>query len=292
MNEIAARRLARQTRKAPPARAVKAEPVGGYRVEKMSASRQIAMDGYAAMPPGHKMLALLELDVTEAERAISRLRADGVRVSLFSFVVSSIAHVIAELPALNVIHEGARLFQFDDVDVNVPVEVHTSEGPMPRQVVVRRAQDKSAVAVFADLEEARRRFDASGLAGVEDRMTRRLARFLMLAPRFLRLWFVRRLVHSARAAKRFAGTTSVTSVGKFASIPGFVVPYMNAPQTVMFALGSVVEKPVFVSGAVVPRSFLALTMVVDHDVVDGGPVARFAKRLQELIESPRALDAP
>ena len=33
------------------------------------------------------------------------------------------------------------------------------------------------------------------------------------------------------------------------------------------------------------RSILALTCIFDHDVVDGAPAARFATRLQQLIES-------
>jgi len=35
---------------------------------------------------------------------------------------------------------------------------------------------------------------------------------------------------------------------------------------------------------------LSFTISVDHDIVDGAPAARFAKRLKELIESSYGLD--
>jgi pyruvate/2-oxoglutarate dehydrogenase complex dihydrolipoamide acyltransferase (E2) component len=38
------------------------------------------------------------------------------------------------------------------------------------------------------------------------------------------------------------------------------------------------------------REMLALTVSVDHDVIDGAPAARFGARLAELIESAAGLD--
>ena len=91
-------------------------------------------------------------------------------------------------------------------------------------------------------------------------------------------------------AKRYAGTTSLTSVAKMATIPGFVLPLTGTPQATLFALGAVVDKPVVREGKVVPAKVLSLTAIFDHDVVDGAPAARFIRRLQELIETAAALE--
>ena len=40
-----------------------------------------------------------------------------------------------------------------------------------------------------------------------------------------------------------------------------------------------------VEGRIEPREILNLTVVFDHDVIDGAPAARFARRLVEMIES-------
>ena len=45
-----------------------------------------------------------------------------------------------------------------------------------------------------------------------------------------------------------------------------------------------------VEGRIEPREILNLTVVFDHDVIDGAPAARFVRRLVELIESGSGLD--
>jgi pyruvate/2-oxoglutarate dehydrogenase complex dihydrolipoamide acyltransferase (E2) component len=57
----------------------------------------------------------------------------------------------------------------------------------------------------------------------------------------------------------------------------------------VFVLGSVVEKPWIHAGQITPRSVLSLSVLVDHDLVDGAPAARFAQRLKALIESGEGL---
>ncbi|MFN2167693.1 MAG: 2-oxo acid dehydrogenase subunit E2, partial [Anaerolineae bacterium] len=39
------------------------------------------------------------------------------------------------------------------------------------------------------------------------------------------------------------------------------------------------------------REFLSLTMSFDHDIVDGAPAARFARRFTELLEQGWGLEA-
>jgi pyruvate/2-oxoglutarate dehydrogenase complex dihydrolipoamide acyltransferase (E2) component len=49
-------------------------------------------------------------------------------------------------------------------------------------------------------------------------------------------------------------------------------------------------KPAVIEGRVEPREILNLTVLFDHDIVDGAPATRFVKRLVELIESGYGLD--
>lgn len=265
--------------------------LGAYTIEEPSFLRRLAMDSFEALRPGHPMSAFMELDVTLPLEALDAMRREGARVSLFSHVVRCVAVAMAEHPDLNVVRHGNRIARFDDVDVNVPVEVRTPDGSHPLQVVIRRAQDKSATDVYAEIEEAKRRHASEGVMGEEDRWARRMMRLARLLPRRLRVTVIRRMIDDAKLVKRRSGTTLVTSVGKFASIPGFVTPIGTGPRAVIFAVGSVVEKPVVRDGQIVARSILALTGVFEHDLVDGAPAARFAARLRELVESAHGLRA-
>ena len=265
--------------------------IGPYAIVQPGLDRQLAMDAFAAIPSGHPMVALLELDVTAALAVIADLRSAGVRVSLFAFVVRSIAVAIAEHPDLNLVRHGKRLARFEDVDVSVPVEVDTSDGKVPREVVVRRAQDRSAQEIYAELEAARSRHQETGATSAEDRWVRRLMGAIRWLPSWLRVALMRLMLRSAFRIKARAGTTLVTSVGKFAAISGFSFTFSTGPRAAVFVVGGVVEKPWVYGGRIAPRSVLSLSVMVDHDLVDGAPAARFASRLKELIESAADLEA-
>lgn len=266
--------------------------IGKHTVFRPPLDRQLAIDAFAAMRSGHPMTALLELDVTDALAAIERLRGEGRRVSLFAFLVRAIAVAISEHPDLNLVRHGDRLVRFEDVDVSVPVEVQSDAGPFPREVIIRRAQDCTAEGIYVQLEAARVRHAEAGALSDEDRWVRRLATVMRWIPRVARIWAVRRIMGSAFRIKARAGTTIVTSIGKFAAIPGFAFSFDTGPRAAGFVIGSVVDKPWLHEGEIKPRSILALSIQVSHDLVDGAPAARFAERLQSLIESADGLDVP
>jgi len=55
-------------------------------------------------------------------------------------------------------------------------------------------------------------------------------------------------------------------------------------------VGGAARKLVGVDGRIEPREMLSLTIIFDHDVIDGAPAARFTRKLVELIESGYGLD--
>lgn len=95
-----------------------------------------------------------------------------------------------------------------------------------------------------------------------------------------------RLFRDPFRVKRTMGTVSVTSVGMFGKVSGgssWAIPVEFHPLTV--ALGAIPRKPTVVRDRVEAREFVGMTIVFDHDVVDGAPVAMFVQRLRELTES-------
>lgn len=62
-----------------------------------------------------------------------------------------------------------------------------------------------------------------------------------------------------------------------------------APPTLMVTVGGITTKPRYVAGELQPRQLVALTISVDHEIADGAPAARFARRLTALIEQADGL---
>jgi pyruvate/2-oxoglutarate dehydrogenase complex dihydrolipoamide acyltransferase (E2) component len=75
----------------------------------------------------------------------------------------------------------------------------------------------------------------------------------------------------------------ITAVGMFGKGGGWAVPF-NV-HTLDVALGGIGEKPGVVDGRIEIREYLCVTLMFDHDMVDGAPATRFASRFKELIES-------
>jgi pyruvate/2-oxoglutarate dehydrogenase complex dihydrolipoamide acyltransferase (E2) component len=80
------------------------------------------------------------------------------------------------------------------------------------------------------------------------------------------------------------GTVALTSVGmlgKVASGSGWRIPIGIHHLVVL--LGGIARKPAVVGAEIEPRDYLSITILFDHDVVEGAPVARFLSRLRERI---------
>jgi pyruvate/2-oxoglutarate dehydrogenase complex dihydrolipoamide acyltransferase (E2) component len=54
-------------------------------------------------------------------------------------------------------------------------------------------------------------------------------------------------------------------------------------------LGSIVKKPGVFKERIEVREYLQMTILIDHDVIDGAPAARFVTHLTDLIESGHGL---
>ena len=59
---------------------------------------------------------------------------------------------------------------------------------------------------------------------------------------------------------------------------------------ISFGVGSIIKKPGVVGKEIEIRDFLQLTILLDHDVIDGAPMARFVQQLSKRIESGYELD--
>ncbi len=78
------------------------------------------------------------------------------------------------------------------------------------------------------------------------------------------------------------GTVSVTALGmKGQGGMSWGIPIGIHPLIV--AVGAIAKRPGIVAEQVVAREYVGLTVLFDHDVTDGAPVARFIRRLQELM---------
>jgi pyruvate/2-oxoglutarate dehydrogenase complex dihydrolipoamide acyltransferase (E2) component len=244
------------------------------------------VDWSEIMRRGHTIHGLLEADVTETRRAIHRARRQsGEPLSLTALIVATYARAIAADPSVQAFRKGHnRLVVFDDVDVTVLVEHVLNGERIPVPHIVRAAQSKSP----GEIDRAIR------AAGNEPEPYARARRFMPLwlrLPAFFRRFVWTRLLADPQRRKRLTGTATVTAVGMFGRGGGWGIPFIS--HSICLTIGGVARRPGFGrDGRLEEREIVCLTISVDHDVVNGAPVARLVARLRQDIESASILANP
>ena len=224
---------------------------------------------------------LIEIDVTDVRRVIAQRKARGEDVSFTAYLLYAVGRAVDEDRTLHAYRRGRRLIVFDDVDANTQVEATVDGQPIVKSVVIRAVNRKSVAALTAEIRAAQRSTPAA------DRRYRWSLAYLSL-PVPIRRLFWRYLLRRPDLFKRLGGTIAISSIGMFGPTGGWGIPV--TPATLSITVGGLATKPRYVEGQLQPRELLAITISVDHAIVDGAPAARFACRLSELIEGCAGLE--
>jgi pyruvate dehydrogenase E2 component (dihydrolipoamide acetyltransferase) len=90
-----------------------------------------------------------------------------------------------------------------------------------------------------------------------------------------------------RASEMSGATFSISNLGMF-DVEEFSA-IINPPEGAILAVGSVLEKPVVVNGALAVGRRMKLTISCDHRAMDGAMGARFLQDVKRLLEEPLRL---
>lgn len=224
---------------------------------------------------------LIEIDVTDVRRAIAQRKSRGEDVSFTAYLLYVVGQAVDEDRTLHAYRRDRRLIIFDDVDANTQIEAAVDGQPIVKSVIIRAVNRKSVAGITAEIRAEQRSMPAS------DRRYHWSLAYLSL-PVPIRRLFWRVLLRRPDLFKRLGGTIAVSSVGMFGPAGGWGVPV--TPATLSITVGGLATKPRYVDDRLQPRELLAVTISVDHAIVDGAPAARFARRLAELIEGCAGLE--
>ena len=229
--------------------------------------------------------SILELDVTIARKKIKKYyEKNKIKLSFTSWIVKCVAEAISKHKEFNAYkHKGRKIAIFDDVDVAVPVERQSETVSRPRVLIIRSANEKSVLDITNEIRAVQTQSidDSTQVLG---KKTSRFENFALNAPSFIQKFFLRVLGRNAKFRKKYTGTTGVTAIGMKGFFSGWVVP-LGGTASSLFVVGGISKKPGVVNNEIKIREFLHLTITVDHDIVDGGPLARFVETFTKLIEN-------
>jgi len=250
-------------------------------------SRQLTFDLGRIGLAKHHVRALLEVDVTEARKLIKQNRHSGNKISFTAWLIKAIADCVALHPPIAGVNDAKRnkVLVFNEVDISIVVEKNVNGVPVPLPYVIRKADQKTLREIQDEIEKAK----AQTIGGEGDYVlgekysTTGMKLFVRL-PQWLRLVLMRLLVlNNPQRVKDMMGTVMITTAGMVGHTRGWIIPFSMHPLGL--ALGWLNEQAAVYRGEIQKREILHLTVLIDHDVIDGVPAARFVDDLVKKLQT-------
>jgi len=260
------------------------EKTGPYHVIDLTPGRRVWLNTLDLSWSPHCIYGLLEVDVTVARQFIADHKArTGEALSFTGYLAFCLARAVDEDKSVQAYLKGRKqLIVFDEVNVGMMIEGKVGDKRALMGHVIRSANRKT----FQEIHEEIRSVQSTPVPS--NRGMPPWYRSLMLLP-----WPLSKLIKASlkmimhrdpTIPVAMAGTVGITSVGMFGGNHGGwgLTPTGNSLGLVV---GGIAWKPAVVEGRIEPREMLNLTVLFDHNVIDGAPATRFTRRLVELIES-------
>ncbi len=254
-----------------------------YKIHKFPVTRLATIDIGVPGKLKHHIPALLELDVTESRKQIRRYnRENADKISFLAWLISTTSQILTRHEKVASFLKGKNnILIFDAINVSLLIEKELNGQKVPVPLVIEKANEKSVISITKLITGAREQL----ITESEIVLQKKSARFERLYYRFpgiLRRWLWKYFQRNPRLAFRQMGNVAFTSVGMFGKVNGWFIPFSVHP--VCFGVSSVVKKPVVHNDKILIREILNLTVLMDHDVIDGADMARFINDLSKYIE--------
>ncbi|MGM0626449.1 MAG: 2-oxo acid dehydrogenase subunit E2 [Bacteroidota bacterium] len=254
-----------------------------YKVKTFPDSRIASIDIGEIGKQKHHVSALLEFDVTNARKKIKeRNRENEQKISFTAWLISTIAQTIKKHETVGAFRLGkSKLMIFDDVNISLAVEKTVGKEKVPIPLVIEKAQEVSIASITSQINDAKNKgiTEKDMVLQKKAGKAERIYRFL---PGFIRRWFWKYLLKHPKLAYKKMGNVAFTSLGMVGKINAWFLPISVHP--VCFGASSIVKKPRVLDDEILIREILNMSVLIDHDVIDGAPMARFVNELSISIE--------
>lgn len=254
-----------------------------YRFQGIIRSRIATFDIFDVGLRKHHVSAMLEFDVTDSRAKLRDLRKKGSVVSFNAWLIKVIGSVLEIHPeAAAYFYNKKKIIIFDDINVSMIVEKKIGDSKVPIPMIIKKVNTKSALEITQEIENAKiQSLNPDDI--VLQRKSTAFQRLYYYLPGFLRRFFWILLLKNPKVAYRTMGNVAVTSIGTKGKINGWFIHKSVHP--ISFGIGSVLKKPVIIDNDIKIREILNMTILVDHDLIDGAPMVRFLDDLTNHLET-------
>lgn len=191
-----------------------------------------------------------KIDISELESLRSKLKADGVKVTMTGLLTKMFSLALSKHPRINSTYKPSQdEFSFEThVSHNISIAIDSPNGLVAPNI--KNVQDLTLMQINEQILE------------------------------------LKALSEQARLTREHlsGGTICISNIGTIAGISA--CPLVVCPQICIVALGKIVETPVYHNSGLIKKKFMTMSFGCDHRVIDGASVARFSNEWKRLLENP------
>ncbi len=253
-----------------------------FKIKEFPKSRIATVDVCAIGLQKHHIAAMIEIDVSGSREKIKKYRDKTHRISFTAWLIKAISRTIKDYEQAAAYLKGKRkVMIFNDINVSMVVEKSINGQKVPIPLIIEKANERSMESITQQISDARDKVLTDKDIVLHNRSSQ-LERIYYTLPGFIRRFFWRYLLRNPRLAFNKMGNVAITSIGMMGNVKGWFIPTSVHP--ICFGISSISKKPVVVDDKIEIREVLNMTILLDHDVIDGAPMARFINDLSDNIE--------
>jgi len=255
-----------------------------YKITGFPDSRIATIDVCEIGKQKHHITGLLEFDVTLSRMKIREYnKTHSEKISFNAWLISVIASTIKKYEAAASFLNGKnKLIIFDDVNVSIVVEKEIQGTKVPIPLIIEKAHKASIASITKQISEAKNK-EFTDNEIVLQKKAQKYERIYYVLPGFLRRYFWKFILKRPKIAYKKMGNVAFTTIGMMGKVNGWFIPISVHP--VCFGISSIIKKPCVVDDKIEIREILNMSILIDHDVIDGAPMARLISDLAKNIES-------
>jgi len=253
-----------------------------YKIETFPKTRIATFDICSVGIQKHQVAAMIEIDVSESREKIKKLRNKTNRISFTAWLMKVISLTIKDHELAAGFLKGKRkVLVFNDINISLAVEKKLNGQKVPIPLIIEKTNEKSIEVITKQINDARDK-ELTNKDIVLHNKSSHLKRLYYVLPRFIRRFFWKYLLRHPHLAFKKMGNVAITSIGMVGNVSGWFIPISVHP--ICFGISNITKKPIVIGNKIEIREILNMTILIDHDVIDGSPMARFISNLSRNIE--------
>ncbi|MBU1370673.1 MAG: 2-oxo acid dehydrogenase subunit E2 [Bacteroidetes bacterium] len=255
-----------------------------YKIHRFPKSRIATIDICEIGKRKHHVTGLIELDISKSREKIRAYNKQHKnKISFNAWIISVISYTLNNYKTASSYLKGKnKLMIFENINVSILVEKDMNGQKVPIPLIIEKANEISIEAISKQINDAKDK-QLTNRDIVLQKNATRLEGIYYFLPGFIRRYFWKYLLRHPKLSFRKMGNVAITSIGMMGQINGWFIPISIHP--ICFGLGSIIKKPTVIEDKIEIREILNMSILLDHDVIDGAPMARFISELSKHIEN-------